>query len=235
MESHALHERTIHQWEHILSRCARYCIKDNEVLLSAWPVISLNEWLLEQQRVLVLGSRCIYRVRYNCKTQRVENVSRTQLRQLTRVEYGRSHGVVNMQYLHLHFFQLWTQHRDGSENPWDMVCGALSRFPHLRAWGFNKPNEFPRSYQMLLPIHSVPHELSVEDIHAIDSQMAKHMAVSFQAASMLQFAHERDSYTDHGCSLLPGQAVVGASVHAPNMHPQDSLIPFTVVPIGLVV
>ena len=58
------------------------------MLLLAWPVVSINEWSVQQRRVLVLTSMFLYRMAYEPSSGSVDHYSRVSLGAMRRAERG---------------------------------------------------------------------------------------------------------------------------------------------------
>jgi len=79
--------------------------RKEEATLCGWPVISCNEWGMQQERVLVLTSQCLYRVAYHAQNGSIDHYSRMSLGAIKRIERGRQ------------AFRLCVTEPDGRENP----------------------------------------------------------------------------------------------------------------------
>lgn len=91
-----------------VERSMRYVVglvRKGECALCAWPVISCNEWGMQQERVLVLTSQCLYRVAFLAQNGSIDHYSRTSLGAIKRIERGRQ------------AFRLCVTEPDGRENP----------------------------------------------------------------------------------------------------------------------
>ena len=90
----------------------------DEQQLLQWPVVSVNEWGTQQQRVLVLTSGALYRLHYRAETGVVDHHTRTSLGAIRRIERGRLG------------YKLQLTAPDGRENPfnwaWTEVSGSKS-------------------------------------------------------------------------------------------------------------
>jgi len=89
-------------------RCLQYVsglIKEGETVLAAWPVISCNEWAMQQERVLVLTSHALYRLAFKGSSQAIDHFSRCSLGNIKRIERGRRG------------FRVCLTEPDGRENP----------------------------------------------------------------------------------------------------------------------
>ena len=90
----------------------------DEQQLLQWPVVSVNEWGTQQQRVLVLTSGALYRLHYRADTGVVDHHTRTSLGAIRRIERGRLG------------YKLQLTVPDGRENPfnwaWTEVSGSKS-------------------------------------------------------------------------------------------------------------
>ena len=64
-------------------------IRQGETLLTGWPVLAVNEWGVQQERVLLLTSQGLYRIAYQSDKGRVHHYTRTSLGALKRLEFGR--------------------------------------------------------------------------------------------------------------------------------------------------
>ncbi|KAL1511372.1 hypothetical protein AB1Y20_006174 [Prymnesium parvum] len=80
-------------------------VRKGEGTLCGWPVVSCNEWGMQQPRVLVLTSQSLYRVAFVAQNGTVDHYSRTSLAAIKRIERGRQ------------AFRVCVTEPDGRENP----------------------------------------------------------------------------------------------------------------------
>ena len=63
----------------------------DDELVDAWPIISINQWDQEQQRLLALSKRAIFRIKYDFSSQKMVHYTRYSLDQLRFIQKGYFH------------------------------------------------------------------------------------------------------------------------------------------------
>lgn len=117
----------------------------DESFIKAYAVLSVNEWGIEQERIIVLTDQNIYRLKFDYEDQSVSLCNKTSLSSITRIEYGRckpSDFSIAAQLARTELeqqcsFKIYSTSKDGgsSINDWyrEAVGGA--------------PKEYPRTYR----------------------------------------------------------------------------------------
>jgi hypothetical protein len=101
-----------------VDRCVRYVAglaREEERVLCGWPVLSINEWGVQQVRTLVLTSHAVYRVAFSQSKGNIDHYTRTSLGNCKLIERGRC------------AFKLHLTEPDGRENPITYFWCALPR------------------------------------------------------------------------------------------------------------
>jgi len=83
--------------------------KKGEQLFGGWAVVSVNEWGIQQDRVLVVSSHSLYRVAFHSSRGSVSHYARTSLANIRRVERG------------VAAFKVISSEPDGRENPFAYI------------------------------------------------------------------------------------------------------------------
>eukprot|EP00937_MAST-01D_sp_MAST-1D-sp2_P002029 g2029.t1 len=171
--------------QHVLQRCEQYvrglCNPkpaaggDGERLLKAWHVVSVNEYLRRQPRVLVLCSHSYYRVKWDAHTNRVKSFTRVAMSDVVSVRYDLNLGGESGRRL-----LVYTRVQDGNLN-------VKKKFALLRKRSFkgrgkagaggvgagggaDNPERSAaacRTYHALLPAHCKGDQLAVDVIAEI--------------------------------------------------------------------
>mmetsp|Transcript_51249 Transcript_51249/g.111408 ORF Transcript_51249/g.111408 Transcript_51249/m.111408 type:complete len:297 (+) Transcript_51249:1419-2309(+) len=109
-----------------LRRCVQYVgglAKPDESTLLAWPVVSVNEWGMHQERVLVITSLSLYRVAYKPSRASVSHYARTPLAAIRKCERGAA------------AFKVVSTELDGRQNPIAyLFTEYLSKAPAIRRY-----------------------------------------------------------------------------------------------------
>ena len=99
-----------------LRRTSQYLLgaRQDESLQVAWPVLSVNEYGVLQERLLLLSNKALYRARWDFKTKRVTKYSRVELDDITGVTFGNLYqGLAKTKEVAV---QIFTKKQDGRTN-----------------------------------------------------------------------------------------------------------------------
>lgn len=140
-----------------VARCVQYVrglAREEERVLSGWPVLSINEWGQQQVRTLVLTSHALYRIAFAIDRGAIDHYSRTSLGACRTIERGR------------YAFKLLLTEPDGRENPFTYFWSAYVK----------KGSTDKRYEKVYYPIHpdSIPVELVLASIIS-SLQVANHL------------------------------------------------------------
>ena len=139
-----------------VARCVQYVrglAREEERVLSGWPVLSINEWGQQQVRTLVLTSHALYRIAFAIDRGAIDHYSRTSLGACRTIERGR------------YAFKLLLTEPDGRESL------------HLLLVGLREEGSTDKRYEKVYyPIHpdSIPVELVLASIIS-SLQVANHL------------------------------------------------------------
>jgi len=114
--------------------------RKGEVVLAGWPVVSINEWGMQQERVLVLTSMALYRVAFKLARGSISHYARTSLGSIRRLERGPS------------AFKVLGVEPDGRPNPFAFMWGEY----------VGKSQGVPKYERMYYPL--LPYQLSAEEV-----------------------------------------------------------------------
>eukprot|EP00298_Acanthocystis_sp_HF-20_P009519 c18357_g1_i1.p1 GENE.c18357_g1_i1~~c18357_g1_i1.p1 ORF type:complete len:211 (+),score=61.34 c18357_g1_i1:44-634(+) len=67
-------------------------VPEDEKFIAGWILISINKWDQEQERILLLTSKAIYRVKYLFDTHQVDHFKRSSLTEITILQKGYIYG-----------------------------------------------------------------------------------------------------------------------------------------------
>ncbi|GIQ80461.1 inositol phosphatase [Kipferlia bialata] len=68
--------------------CREHIIPQNESFLKGYVFISINQWNMEQERVVLLTDKAIYRVKYDFETKNIQRHESTKLTDITHIHRG---------------------------------------------------------------------------------------------------------------------------------------------------
>eukprot|EP00002_Diphylleia_rotans_P033733 TRINITY_DN7204_c0_g1_i1.p1 TRINITY_DN7204_c0_g1~~TRINITY_DN7204_c0_g1_i1.p1 ORF type:complete len:265 (+),score=55.57 TRINITY_DN7204_c0_g1_i1:53-847(+) len=117
-----------------IRRCMAYVSQDGEFLLKGYAVTSLNEWAVEQERILLVSDRAYYRIKYEYASHSVVRCRRTPLSDIVEIQYGHfapaprsvSARAMADSLRNQHGFRIITAARDGRANINDYLRKKLA-------------------------------------------------------------------------------------------------------------
>jgi hypothetical protein len=83
-----VHEIYGRVYSQAVARAAGYCLQNGESLRGGWPVTSLNEYGIEQERIFLVTNSAIYRVKYDYKKASITRFKRISFDKLVQVYHG---------------------------------------------------------------------------------------------------------------------------------------------------
>mmetsp|Transcript_44910 Transcript_44910/g.109498 ORF Transcript_44910/g.109498 Transcript_44910/m.109498 type:complete len:245 (+) Transcript_44910:168-902(+) len=176
--THFLWQPTSAQQEAI-DKCIDNCLPEGEQCLKGWAVTSVNEWGVDQERILLLSDKAVYRVKFDFDGKTVSSTKAVPLGDILRVEYGSFKAaktslttwVWKKEIEQSQGFRIYTKERDGNKSINEMARAQLA--PVL---GEAPPEvEFWREYRAF----------NAEDEPWREEVFAQELAAAFMAASIL--------------------------------------------------
>eukprot|EP00002_Diphylleia_rotans_P023418 TRINITY_DN4607_c0_g3_i2.p1 TRINITY_DN4607_c0_g3~~TRINITY_DN4607_c0_g3_i2.p1 ORF type:complete len:287 (+),score=70.26 TRINITY_DN4607_c0_g3_i2:79-939(+) len=164
LASEPYYEARLVEHKEALRRCMAYCARVDEKLIKGYIVTSINEWGIEQERVLLISDKCLYRLKYVYETQSVERCARMPFGEIFRIEYGTFYPAKYSLAGHLIKEKLAMQSglrvvakvKDGNSSINDVVREAID----------GSPLEFYRTYRPYVP-DPLQEKVVVEEIASL--------------------------------------------------------------------